>query len=306
MSKWLKGSLIVLGVILVVALVALALLTRAQALDLVYYPPEVRDPIIETPADYGLPFEEVTVTTADGLNLAGWYVPSQNGAAIIAQHGFKGAGRQDLLLEAEFLQRHGYGVLLTTFRAHDQSEGQMFTFGKDEMKDFEAWYQYLLSRDDVDPDRIGILAESMGAALSLKYAARNPNIKAVVAHSSFSAFDDTVKIAVQHYTGLPPFPFAPLIIFWAEREVGIDTTEIDATEWIQEISPRPVFILQGGKDDHISTQSGQWLYDAAGEPKELWYEPEAVHHGFDEEPFVAEFERRVVAFFDQYLHGEGR
>jgi fermentation-respiration switch protein FrsA (DUF1100 family) len=65
-----------------------------------------------------------------------------------------------------------------------------------------------------------------------------------------------------------------------------------------------VFILQGGTDDHISLDSGEKLYEAAGEPKELWYEEEAVHHGLEEEPFLAEFERRVVGFFDQYLGGE--
>jgi pimeloyl-ACP methyl ester carboxylesterase len=105
-------------------------------------------------------------------------------------------------------------------------------------------------------------------------------------------------------TGLPAFPFAPMIIFWAEREADIDTSQMNTTEWIKEISPRPVFILQGGQDDHISIDSGQKLYDAAGEPKELWYEPGAAHHGLEEQPFEAEFERRVVAFFDKYLLGK--
>jgi fermentation-respiration switch protein FrsA (DUF1100 family) len=61
-----------------------------------------------------------------------------------------------------------------------------------------------------------------------------------------------------------------------------------------------VFIMMGGADDHISLDSGQKLYDAAGEPKELWFEPAAGHHGL---PEVApeEYERRVVGFFDQCL-----
>jgi uncharacterized protein len=33
------------------------------------------------PADLGQPYEQVTVRTADGLDLAAWYVPSRNGAA---------------------------------------------------------------------------------------------------------------------------------------------------------------------------------------------------------------------------------
>jgi fermentation-respiration switch protein FrsA (DUF1100 family) len=70
---------------------------------------------------------------------------------------------------------------------------------------------------------------------------------------------------------------------------------------VRQINPRPVFILQGGADDHIPIISGEKLYQAAGEPKEYWYEPEARHHGFDLEPYIPEFEKRVVAFFDRYL-----
>lgn len=301
-NRWLKVLLILVGVVAVLAFAALAFVTRGQGQELVHHPVGERRPLQEIPADYGLPFEDVTVTTEDGLHLAGWYVPSQNGAAIMAQHGFKG-DRTDLLVTAQLLQRHGYGVLLTSIRAHDRSEGDLITFGKHEMKDLEAWYQYLLSRDDVEPDRIGILGESMGGTLCLQYAAQNENIHAVVAHSAFPSLDETVEISVQYYTGLPAFPFAPMIVFWAEREAGIKTSDVDAKKSIAQISPRPVFILQGGADDHVPTQSGQWLYEAAGGPKELWYEPEATHHGFDEEPFVAKFEQRVVAFFDQYLLG---
>jgi fermentation-respiration switch protein FrsA (DUF1100 family) len=303
MKKWLKVALIVVAVVLVVAVGGVFIMMRPQGIGLVRHPIEEREPLEETLDEHGVSYEEVAVTTEDGLNLVGWYIPSQNGAAVIVQHGYKG-DRGDLVVTAVLLQRHGYGVLLSTLRAHDQSEGDLITFGKEEMKDFEAWYQYLLTRDDVEPDRIGILGESMGGALSIQYAAQNENIKAVVAHSAFAKFADTVDKGVALKTGLPAFPFAPMILFWAEREAGVDTSKIDTTQWIKQISPRPVFILQGGADDHISVDSGQKLYDAAGEPKELWFEPEAAHHGLEEEPFEAEFERRVVGFFAQYLLGE--
>lgn len=192
MKKRLKIALIVVGIVLVVAVAALAILTRSQAHDLVTHPLEARRPMTQTPADYGLPYEDVTVTTADGLELVGWYLPSQNGAAIIAQHGFKG-DRTDLLVTAEFLHRHGYGVLLTTFRAHDQSEGELITLGKNEMQDFEAWYQYLLTRDDVDPDRIGILGESMGGLVSIHYTAENPKIRALAVHSALASMEDSIS-----------------------------------------------------------------------------------------------------------------
>jgi esterase/lipase len=288
-----------IGATILVVCVALVVITRANGIEMVTNPMEDRDPIDETPADYGLPYEDVTVTTGDGLDLAGWYVPSQNGAVIMAQHGFQN-DREEMLTHAQMLGHHGYGVLITSFRTHDLSEGELITWGRDEMQDLEAWFRYLLTRDDVDPDRIGAVGNSFGGAMSIKYAAENEEIKAVVTHSAFSSIDDSVEIGVKQRTGLPPFPFAPMIVFWAERHARIDTSEIDSSQWIKGICGRPVFILQGGADEHISPESGQDLFGEACEPKEFWFEQEAGHCTLHElKP--QEFEERVVAFFDRYL-----
>ena len=56
--------------------------------------------------ELGVPYESVSVTTSDSLELAASYVPSQNGAAVVL---YPGATRSD---EARMLIRHGYGVLL--------------------------------------------------------------------------------------------------------------------------------------------------------------------------------------------------
>jgi dipeptidyl aminopeptidase/acylaminoacyl peptidase len=297
-----KRPKIVLGALASVVLVAFAgmsYVTKNEAHNLITSPlDETRELPDETPADYGLPFEDVTVIS-DGLNLAGWFVPSENGAVIIMQHGYKST-RDELLNEAEMLHRHGYGLLITSIRAHDYSEGETITFGMYEVDDLEAWYQYLIARDDIDPGRIGMLGNSFGGMLAIQYAAQNENIKAVVAHSAFSSLNDTVATSVEFFTDLPAFPFAPMIVFWAERETGFKTEDVDATKWISRISPRPVFLLQGGADVVISPESGQRLYDAAGEPKELWYDPALGHVDFDKDHAV-EFEHRVVEFFDTYL-----
>lgn len=299
------GTKIVIGVvvgILALAIAGLLWKTRQEAYSLLHAPMATRNLPDETPNDFGMEYEDVTVTNPDGMTLAGWFIPSQNGAVIIMQHGYKST-RDELLNEAQMMQAHGYGVLVTSVRAHDQSEGELITLGYYEMQDMEAWYQYLISRDDIDPEKIGIIGNSYGGMLSIQYAAQNENIKAVVANCAFSSMSDTVSTSVRHFTGLPDFPFVPLIVFWAENMTGIQMEEIDTTQWIPDISPRPVFLMQGGKDTVISPESGQILYDAANEPKELWFDPELGHVGFDKER-AEEYETRVSAFFDQYLLGQ--
>jgi len=299
LQRWAKIALAVVAAAILTGGGALALRARSEAHRLINNPVESRHLPGRTPGDFGLRFEDAGVVTADGLSLVGWYVPSTNGAAILAVHGYK-ADRGELLNDAQMLARHGYGVLLASIRAHDLSDGTLITFGQHEMKDLAAWFAWLRTRPDVDPRRIGVLGNSMGGTLGIRFAAEQPGIAALVAHSAFSSLTDTLETSVRFFTGLPPFPFVPLITFFAEREAGFSVDEVDAKRWIPKIAPRPVFILQGGADVVISKASGERLYQAAGEPKELWFEPKVGHASFDG-ALPGEYERRVTAFFDKYL-----
>lgn len=299
LARWKKITLAVAAAGVLAGGTSLALTARSHAHKLITNPMETRHLPGRTPANYGLEFEDAGVITPDGLSLVGWYVPSANGAAIIALHGYK-ADRGEVLNEAQMLRRHGYGVLLVSIRAHDLSDGTMITFGRDEMQDLAAWLGYLRMRRDVDPARIGFLGNSMGGTLGIRFASEQPSIAALVAHSAFSSLEDTVETSVRFFTGLPSFPFAPLVTFFAEREAGFSVREVDAKAWIPKISPRPVLILQGGRDVVISKTSGELLFAAAREPKELWFEPKLGHAAFDG-AMPDEFERRITAFFDKYL-----
>jgi fermentation-respiration switch protein FrsA (DUF1100 family) len=277
----------------------LVLKTRAEAHRLITNPRETRLMPRETPGDRGLAFEDVGVRTSDGLRLVGWFLPSPGQPTIIVQHGYKDS-RGTMLGVAAMLRRNGYAVLVQTVRAHDSSDGEVVGLGSREMDDLAAWWQWLIARADVDPQRVGIFGVSMGGSLVLQYAAQNQQLKAVVADCAFSSITDTVETSVRFFTGLPPFPFAPLILFWVERDLGVDASSIDAKQWVGRISPRPVFLLQGGADVVVSPASGTRLFEAAKEPKDLWVEPELGHAQFLEKR-PAEFERRVIAFYDRYL-----
>ena len=97
-------------------------------------------------ARLGSAYEEVRFETSDGLELEGWYVPSRNGAAVIAFPGRKGPQSR-----ARFLARHGYGVLLFDRRGEGESDGDPNSYGWDGDRDVKAAIAYLQSRSDVDP-----------------------------------------------------------------------------------------------------------------------------------------------------------
>jgi len=132
-----------------------------------------------TAANFGRPYEEVSLRTSDGLDLSGWYVPSQNGAAVIA---FPGRlGPRD---EARMLVRHGYGVLMLDMRGQGESEGDPNVLGWDSPKDLAAAIDFLESRPDVEDGRIGGIGFSVGGEQMIQAAAENRALRAVVSEGA--------------------------------------------------------------------------------------------------------------------------
>jgi fermentation-respiration switch protein FrsA (DUF1100 family) len=250
----------------------------------------------ETPADRGLDYRDVTFTAPDGLALRGWYLPSQNGAAIIVGHGI---GGYRTLGPAEVLARHGYGVLLFDWRAHGESDGDLCTFGYHEARDVAGALAWLQAQPDVDPERIGMLGESMGAVAAIRAAAQLPAIQGVVADSPYADPVEAIR-NIWSGTGLPAFPFVPLQIALGELHTGLELDDLQPLDSVAAISPRSILILAGGQDPIIGPDAGQRYYAAAGEPKELWFEPDQGHVVF-RQVYPEEYEQRVVGFFDATL-----
>jgi dipeptidyl aminopeptidase/acylaminoacyl peptidase len=303
MGKTLRIVLIVFGVIVLVAFIAIALFTRSLAVDIVTHLPEERPKIVKNPGDDGRAYEDVTVTTDDGLKLYGWYLPGENGAAVMVLHGSPG-GRQDGLYEAALLNEAGFNVLMGSFRAHDECDGILISFGYHEQKDVEAWHEYLQTRPDVDASRIGIFGESMGGGTGILYTANHPDIAAIATGSGFALTRKVVELFIAFENpDLPKWavpPVASLIVFWAERTADFRTADLDTESVIGDISPRPILIIHGGADDKIGPESGRQLYAAAGEPKELLFIDAAGHVNFEEfQP--QRYSQALIDFFDANL-----
>ena len=157
-ADWIRFAIVITSRLAVAAVGFLMIFTFLTWVAAAYVTNPVREKITTTPTDSDIPSEEVSTTTSDGIELVAWFLPGWNDATVIAQHGYRG-NRESLLFEGIGLNKSGYNVLLTTSRAHDQNQGGQITFGAHEMKDLEAWYLYLLARDDVNPNKIGILGQ---------------------------------------------------------------------------------------------------------------------------------------------------
>ena len=302
MSKGLRITLIIILVLIAAIFIALAIMTRSIALDIVKHPLAERPALEETPLEYGMDFEEVNTITEDGLTLSGWFIQGNNGATIMIQHGSPG-GRQDGLYEAQFLNQAGYSVLLGSFRAHDDCDGELISFGHYEQTDLRAWHMYVIKRDDVDHKRIGLFGESMGGGTSILYAAGDRGVAAVATGSAFALTQEVVEKFIKFETDIPPalIPLlAKFIVFWAERTVDFEAEALDTASVISDISPVPIMIIHGGLDDKIGPEVGRQLFAAAAEPKELVWIEEAGHVNFEDfQPDL--YKESLLGFFDKYL-----
>lgn len=258
-----------------------------------------------TPIHFGIEnWEEIHFNAADGVSLGAWFIPpapAGDGATVIFVHGL-GGNRGELLNEAALLVSRGYGALLIDLRNHGRSHGSVTTLGYAEVEDVRGAVSYLLTRREVNRERIGLFGYSMGAATVLRAAARIPHVRAIIAQSAYSSLRDNIAQGVATKTGLPPFPFAPLMIWLGERMTGLRIDQIRPIDDVEHIAPRAVLFIHGTQDASVDVSNSMKLYAAACEPKSLYLVKNASHRGL---LFAnpAEFDRRVADFLDHNLRG---
>jgi fermentation-respiration switch protein FrsA (DUF1100 family) len=244
----------------------------------------------ETTPDLGVAIESVTVTTADSLDLRAWYVPSRNRAAVVV---FPGATRVD---EARMLARHGYGVLLLEPRGQGGSEGDVVRWAGD--RDLLAGASYLQGRSDVDADRIGGLGFSIGGENLLEAAAASPAFKAVVSEGAGERVGEGDVSGLSRLVSLPTMA----VMTAATTVFSNHGPPPPIVERIGRIAPRPVFLIYAEPGMGGEAVRQPKYFAAAAMPKQIWKVPRASHTGgIDAQP--AEYERRVIDFYDRSLLG---
>jgi uncharacterized protein len=248
-----------------------------------------------TRLDVGASARQVSLPRRDGVTLRGTYVPSRNGAAVVALPG--PAGPQ---AHARMLARHGYGVLLLELAGDGASQGDPNAFGWRGEADVRAAIAFLERQPDVDPRRIGGLGLSVGGEVLIQTAAHTHDLRAVVSEGagSRSVVEEIERPGAGNW--LTSSPLAAMIT--ASTALFSSTLPPDDLEGlVARISPRPVFLIYtpNGVD---SEDLNPRYYAAAREPKAIWRVPEASHTGaITARP--AEYERRVIGFLDRALLG---
>ncbi len=238
--------------------------------------------------------EDVSFTSADGVTLRGWYLPSRNRAAVVLVHGFAN-NRAQLLFEARTLAAAGYGVLLFDLRAHGESGGDTVTWGDRERRDVTAALDFVSRRPDVDPERLGLFGFSMGGTTSLLVASEDARVKAVAAAGAYPALEADIYSGYGRWGALSAEP-----VLWTLRRAGVAVDAVRPIDGMCRLRGRPLLLVNGDVDPDAPAKLQASLFRAACEPRSLWV-VQGAGHGEYARVAPGEYARRLLQHFGPAL-----
>jgi dipeptidyl aminopeptidase/acylaminoacyl peptidase len=248
-----------------------------------------------TPGELGLAYEDVHFTTDDGVTLSGWLVPTgrETRATVVLMHGYSWNRLPWLAGFVPWLQRR-YNVLQFDFRGHGGSDDALITLGTLEQRDVAAAVHFLAGRG-LGP--IALMGISMGGSVAIMAAPDLP-VAAVVADAAYADLRDPISNRMR-VAGYPLVRLgARLVVGAASLRAGVRLRS--PIHRVASIAPRGLLLIAPTGDQTVSPGQSQRMFDAAGEPKELFVVEGAAHA--DAHATAPEaYERRVLDFLARFL-----
>jgi len=256
--------------------------------DLSYNPPgggaPPKWPFWRTPADAQIYYRDLTLSTADGLELSAWYVPAfgEEAPTVLLAHGLLGS-KVGMLRFVPWLHDAGYNVMLLDFRGHGGSDQRPSSIGPDEVLDIQAALDWLEAEGAAG--QVAGLGMSLGASALVNTAVQDGRLDALILDSLFADWGDTDY--AEGYR-LPPDWLVP----------GVPSPE--------DLMPSihvPVFIIHGTADILTHEEHAYRLYAAANEPKEIWINDSG--HAWSAWTYPDVYQQKVLDFLSRALSQQG-
>jgi len=251
-----------------------------------------------SPKTYGLNYESVTFTSKDGTKLHGWFVPAvtKSTGTVINLHGV-GEHLNTHFPRVAWLPKQGFNVFVFDYRGFGKSTG--LPNRRDLCQDSVAAIEYVMSRKDVDPEKILVFGQSLGGANAIVALAENsfPNgkIRGVVIEAAFHSYESIARQKVASAN-------VPRSIGKAFVKAVFDDS-FSPGPVVHKIAPVPILFVHGTADKVVPYKHSELLFKKAKEPKQLWTVKGARHM----EPFLkygSTYRPKLVKFFKKCLAGK--
>lgn len=259
--------------------------------------PKKNEDLRRTPDAEGWAYEPVSFKGYDGINLVGWYIPatSSTNRALLMLHGHTSNKDRMMVRYAKWLR--DYNMFFYDSRYHGDSEGKLTTLGWRERRDAAIALDLVKARGN---QSIGVMGVSMGAAVAIGLAADRPEIKSVWSDCSFDSLHGAVAPRAKLRNYVAPDYVAWSVVKVASARTGHDLSKADPIRSVEQLAPRPLYLVHGLKDNETTPINSRRLFDKAGQPKTLWEVPEAAHAESSLVDPVG-YEQRLKTFFASTL-----
>lgn len=241
----------------------------------------------------GLPLEEVSVTSEDGLRLCGQWVNRGSDRLMVLVHGYRTRPEINFALQIQDFLALGYDLLIVDHRAHGKSEGRYCGMGHLEWKDVLKWIAW------APYEKVAVYGMSMGCAAVGHASGRmqDPKVRALVMDCGFSNFYDELNYKCDLWK-MSRKGFAP-----AESWLAHSRLKIDLKENTRDSLARctvPVFFIHGSADDEVPVGEMHRQYEACAAPKECMV-VEGAPHALAYPLGGEEIKQRIAGFLNQYM-----
>lgn len=256
-----------------------------------------------TPASYGLTYEDVSFQTAGepALTLRGWWIPnSGSDQALVVVHG-RDADRTRHLSLSKPLWNNGFNLLYFDLQGQGTSDGDRYYFGQREQYDVIGAFNFVKSKG-FNPDKIGVLSFSMGGSSTLLALSQDPEIKTVVSDSAYADFDKVAQYRIVQDNGLPAF-LLPGIYTVGRIWYGFDIDQAKPVNTLPAVTGRHIFLIHGTEDKDILPEHFYMLQKAGGSNIAETWVAQGAKHVSTYEVYPEEYMQRVTTFFKQNLAG---
>jgi len=248
-----------------------------------------------TPEKLNLSYRHINLKTSDNLRLSAYYIPAsvKTDKTIIVCHGYP-ADKNDIL-GATFFLAEKFNLFLFDFRNLGHSDGTFCSFGYHERKDLLAAVNWITKNH---PGPIGTYGFSVGGATVLMSDC--PDIKAIVADSSFATAHNLIKRQFSIFPGLLQKPFIWLMRIYMNTFLNIKISDISPKNKISKKNI-PILLIHGNSDRIIPVENAYMLYESSNKKTtNLWIVNNA-DHGMCFHMEKEKYRKKITDFFESNL-----
>lgn len=262
-----------------------ATLLLSGCTSLIFQPMQM---MVRTPADVGLAYRDLYFEADDGPVLHGWFLPATDArGTVLLLHG-NAENISTHLGSVWWLPAAGYHVVLYDYRGYGLSSGEASLAGM--LPDFEAAVRKTRQLPETQGKPLFVFGQSLGGAVAISAVARSPqrdHIAGLIVEGAFADYRQITREKLAEFWLTWPLQW-PLSLTIDNRYRPLDD--------IRRISPIPLLVIHGDADIIIPSHHATSLYEAAGEPRELWQLPGAAHIDAFTRP---EYRQRLVDYLDK-------